>query len=122
MEHDWLRVCEESGMLAVCARQFGVIWLTNANRMLPRTRSDSHGKRTSTVGWQCTQKHVLAGEEQLRVEWDRASGAVTFRVLSYSRPRHPFAVVALPVVLLQQRRFARDATRAMEAAATSGAS
>lgn len=113
MHHPWLRVYEDHGMLIVCARQFGFVWLMNANRMLPRVRSPT----STMVGWQCTQKHVLAGEEQLRVMWDRESDAVTFRVLSYSRPRHPLAVLALPVVLLQQRRFASDAARLMQAAA-----
>jgi uncharacterized protein (UPF0548 family) len=117
MSHPWLRCKEADGILVVCARQFGVVWLSNANRMLPRQSSSGPRARASTVGWQCTRKHVLAGEEQLRVQWDRDSGAVTFRVLSCARPRHVLSVVALPVVLLQQRRFARDASRAMQAAA-----
>ncbi len=122
MEIGWLRLCEtEGGVFAVWARQIGVLWLMNANRMLPASETVASGVSTRTVGWHCTRKHVLAGEEQLRVQWDHASGAVTFRVLSYSRPRHVCSVVALPLVLVQQRRFARDVQAAMRrAAAASG--
>eukprot|EP00962_Isochrysis_galbana_P034980 scaffold11925_cov101-Isochrysis_galbana.AAC.1 len=117
MNHSWLRCSEADGVLVVCARQFGVVWLSNVNRMLPRQSSSGPRARACTVGWQCTRKHVLSGEEQLRVRWDRDSGVVTFRVLSYARPRHALSIVGLPVVLLQQRRFARDAARVMQAAA-----
>ena len=65
---------------------------------------------TCSIQWGCTTSHVLAGEERLRVSWDRRSGDVTFSILSYSRPRHLLSVLTYPVVLLQQRRFARDAT------------
>ena len=67
---------------------------------------------------QPSRSQVLAGEERLSVRWDRGTDAVLFRVRSYSRPRHPFAVLGYPVVRLQQRRFARDAAHAMRRACT----
>ena len=68
------------------------------------------------MSWGTTRRHVLCGEERLTVRWDAASDEVRFEVVSFSRPRHLFSVVAYPYVVGQQRRFARDATARMAAA------
>ena len=60
---------------------------------------------------------MLPGEERLELRWDEQTDEVVFRLLSFSRPRHIFSAVAYPYVLLQQKRFARDAARVLRDAA-----
>ena len=119
MQLPWLRAARtEDATLAICSRQLGCCWLLNANRLLqPPTSARARGGRCTRIRWATTRRHVLAGEEEVAVRWDRASDAVTFSILSYSRPRHALSVLTYPYVLLQQRRFARDATDAMRRAA-----
>ena len=116
LEHTWLAarcVCAtDRELLAVCSRQWGCVWLTNTNLVLRR----ECGARRSSVSWGTTRRHVLAGEETVCVTHDASTDGVRFTVLSFSRPRHLFSAVAYPYVLAQQRRFARDATAAMERA------
>ena len=111
LELDWLTHRVHDDALAICSRQFGVVWLMNANKFI-RSR-DVRGGRRSSVAWATTRRHVLCGEEQLTVRWDEANDDVSFEVLSFSRPRHLFSWVAYPYVVLQQKRFARDATAVM---------
>ena len=103
-------------VLAICSRQFGCAWLLNANRLLER----SSGRREATLRWATSRRHVLVGEERIAVRWDARTDAVTFSVLSFSRPRHLISAVSYPLVLLQQRRFARDAGRVMVRAGADG--
>ena len=110
MQLPWLRATVQGDVLAICSRQFGLVWLMNANRMArPLPPADS----SAAVGWDTTIRHVLAGEERLSVRWDRESDAVVYRVRSYSQPRHAFSVLTYPVVRLQQRRFAHDSAQKM---------
>lgn len=116
LEHTWLTArcvrATDRELLAVCSRQWGCVWLTNTNLVLRR----ECGERRSSVSWGTTRRHVLAGEETVCVTHDASTDGVRFTVLSFSRPRHLFSAVAYPYVLAQQRRFARDATAAMERA------
>mmetsp|Transcript_55387 Transcript_55387/g.152351 ORF Transcript_55387/g.152351 Transcript_55387/m.152351 type:complete len:203 (+) Transcript_55387:60-668(+) len=109
LQLEWLSATEEAGAMAICSRQFGFVWLVNVNRMLARRCLE----RSSSVSWGTTVRHVLAGEERLDVLWEPQTGDVVFRVLSFSRPRHVFSLATYPYVLMQQRRFARDAARVM---------
>ena len=109
MRLPWLDVTVRGDVLAICSRQFGCAWLLNANRLLER----SSGRREATLRWATSRRHVLVGEERIAVRWDARTDAVTFSVLSFSRPRHLISAVSYPLVLLQQRRFARDAGRVM---------
>ena len=113
-DHGWLtaRVLDGGGdgsLLVVCARQLFFVWCTNINRLL----RDVSQPRVRSVAWATTVRHVLAGEERIEVRWDEATDEVTFEVLSFSRPRHWLAWVTYPLVVLQQRRFAHDATAAV---------
>ena len=110
MQLPWLRATVQGDVLAICSRQFGLVWLMNANRMARPLPPADH---SAAVGWDTTTRHVLAGEERLSVRWDRESDAVVYRVRSYSRPRHAFSVLTYPVVRLQQRRFAHDSAQKM---------
>lgn len=117
-EHVWL-TCQLSGdaqLLAVCSRQLGFLWLTNVNYVLQRVTDQCR----SSITWGTTQHHVLAGEETISVSYDTDSNLVRFSILSFSRPRHLFSIVAYPYVLAQQRRFVHDATTVMERIASGG--
>lgn len=109
LELSWLTHRVHADVLAVCSRQFFVLWLMNANRIVEDERT--FHKRSIT--WVTTRQHVLCGEERLTVSHDDASDEVYFEVLSFSRPRHLFSWVAYPYVVLQQRRFAHEATNKM---------
>ena len=105
-QHDWLRCYRGPTALVVCSRQLGCIWLTNVNKIL----RDVSDPRARSLAWGTTTQHVLLGEERLQVLWDEATDEVSFEILSFSRPRHALAWMGYPIVLLQQRRFAHDAT------------
>lgn len=60
--------------------------------------------------------HAARGEERFTIEWRYADDVVVFEVLAYSQPAHPLAYLGRPLARRQQRRFGRDARRAMVAA------
>ena len=60
-------------------------------------------------------QHVEAGEERFLAEW-LDDGSVWFDVLAFSRPRHVLARIANPLARNLQRKFRRDAARAMQLA------
>jgi uncharacterized protein (UPF0548 family) len=115
LELGWLTHRVKDDVLAICSRQFGFVWMMNANRILDRRSTSA----LHSVTWRTTRRHVLAGEERLSVRWDTASDDVLFEVRSFSRPRHLFAWAAYPYVIAQQKRFARDASIVMERACKS---
>ena len=106
---NWLTAHMQDGVLAICSRQLGGVWVMNANLIL-RRESQRH---CSSVTFRTTTRHLLAGEERLAVTWDETTDDVHFEVLSFSRPRHALSWLSYPYVLYQQRRFARDATTKM---------
>lgn len=111
MQLSWLRVRLHGKCLAICSRQFGGLWLLNANFVL---RQQTDGTRSSSsIAWGTSTRHVLAGEERLSVRWDASTDLVHFEILSFSRPRHFLSWATYPYVLLQQKRFAHDASLAM---------
>ena len=57
--------------------------------------------------------HVEMGEELFLVEWDRATDAVAYNILAFSRPRHPLARLGRPLVRRLQRRFREGSAAAM---------
>ena len=57
--------------------------------------------------------HSAAGEERFLVEWDRASGAVWYDILAFSRPHQWLARLGSPYVRRVQERFGRESAAAM---------
>ena len=57
MQLDWLRATVQGGVLAICSRQFGALWLMNANRLLPEEARDSD---CVAMSWGTTAHHVRA--------------------------------------------------------------
>ncbi|KAA8493545.1 UPF0548 protein [Porphyridium purpureum] len=83
------------------------------------------------IGWLTTARHLLHGEERLRLDWipepsrscrckatdsssSAAHGRVVFEIVSYSRSAHPVARIAQPMVRWLQDRFAHGAIRNMQ--------
>ena len=60
--------------------------------------------------------HAERGEERFLVEWDRATGEVSFDLLAYSRAAHPLARLGGPIARSFQLRFGRGAKEAMRRA------
>ena len=132
MQLEWLRTVVQDETLAISSRQFGFLWVLCANRLLRNERQkDALFSRIGTpsiglpssprgssysIGWGTTRRHVLAGEERLRVRYVVQSERVLFEVLSFSRPRHLLSLLTYPLVVMQQRRFACDATAVMRRA------
>lgn len=59
------------------------------------------------------REYPIRGEERFSVEYDAATGQVTFGIFSFSRPATLLTRAGRPVVGLLQRRFCREATAAM---------
>jgi uncharacterized protein (UPF0548 family) len=57
--------------------------------------------------------HVESGEERFLIEWDRASNAVWYDILAFSRPKHILARLGYPLVRRMQKRFGRGSAAAM---------
>lgn len=55
LQLDWLRATVQGDVLAICSRQFGMLWLMNANRLLPKAASGSY---CVAMSWGTTARHV----------------------------------------------------------------
>jgi len=87
----------------------------------PRPPPPADGRRFAFAHG-CLGGHLLAGEERFAVEWDdRGDGGVYYDIFTFSRPGHPLAALAYPLVRHFQQRFAADSTRAMQAAVAKAA-
>ncbi len=57
--------------------------------------------------------HAERGQERLRVEWDRGTGAVWYHLLAFSRPNHRLTRPAYPLTRRIPKRFARGSAAAL---------
>lgn len=112
----WIRVEAEGvpapGVLvAVMVKILGV-WWTNLSRVV-YTVDEPHrfGFAYGTLA-----HHAETGEERFLVERARETGEVTYRILAFSRPRHPLARLGYPLVRATQRRFGVGSRAALLAA------
>lgn len=62
--------------------------------------------------------HSVRGEELFLGGWDAETDAVWFEIAQFSRVRHPLARLAYPIARAVQRRFTREALRAVRDAVT----
>jgi uncharacterized protein (UPF0548 family) len=117
----WIRVIPQSQpapgvMVAVVARILG-LWWTNVSRVIYTVEeTDAFGFAYGTLPF-----HAETGEELFLVERSRESGEVTYRVLAFSRPRHPLARLGYPLSRAAQRRFGAGSIEAMKRATSSAA-
>lgn len=100
--------------VAVVAHVMGFWWL-NACRIVFVTDETGAVERFG-FAYGTLPGHAESGEERFMVEWDRASNAVWYDILAFSRPNHPLARLGYPLTRMTQRRFARDSVRAMQQA------
>ncbi len=98
--------------VAVVARVMGFWWL-NACRIVYVVNETGAVARFG-FAYGTLPGHAESGEERFMVEWDRASNAVWYDILAFSRPNHPLARLGYPLTRKTQRRFARDSVRAMQ--------
>ncbi|MBZ5592739.1 MAG: DUF1990 domain-containing protein [Acidobacteriia bacterium] len=112
----WTHLCwpgapiERGATVAMLVRALG-LWSVNVCRIVyvidePHRYGFAYGTLPA---------HVEAGEERFLVEW-LDDGSVWFDLLAFSRARHVLAKIASPLVRALQRRFRRDAGRAMRRA------
>jgi uncharacterized protein (UPF0548 family) len=103
-------------VVAVVARAMG-LWWVNATRIayVVDEGTGKAGDETVKFGFAygTLPGHVEMGEELFLVEWDRATDAVAYSILAFSRPRHPLARLGRPLVRRLQRRFREDSATAM---------
>ncbi|HET6576373.1 MAG TPA: DUF1990 domain-containing protein [Fimbriiglobus sp.] len=103
-----LRVGE---VVAVVARVLGVWWV-NACRVVYAVDEDGPVSRFG-FAYGTLPGHAESGEERFLVEWDRATDAVWYDILAFSRPHHLLARLGYPLTRWTQRRFGRDSAAAM---------
>ena len=100
--------------VAVLIRHLG-FWSLNGCRVLCRVEDDT--RFGFTYGTLPT--HAEAGEELFVVEFDQATGAVTYGIRAVSWPYALLAHIGQPVVRHLQARFRRDSAAAMTRAVAS---
>ena len=104
-------------VVAIVARQVGLWWL-NACRIVYVVDEPGSVSRYGFANGTLPD-HAGAGEERFLVEWDRASGAVWYDVLAFSRPHQPLTRLAYPYMRRVQKRFGRESAAAMARAVDS---
>lgn len=102
--------------VAILARIMGLWWL-NACRIVYLVDEDGP-KRALGFAYGTLPGHAEMGEERFVIEWDRADDRVWFDILAHSRPRFILARCGYPLVRRMQKRFGREATASLKAAAT----
>ena len=106
-------------LVAVLARGVGLWWL-NACRVV-YVVDDAGPVTRFGFAYGTLPGHVEAGEERFLIEWDRASGAVWYDILAFSRPQHWLARLGYPYMRRVQKRFGRESAAAMVKAVKEGA-
>ena len=131
LQLDWLRATVQGDVLAICSRQFGVLWLMNANRLLPKAARAASGTDCVAMSWGTTARHVREPRAPHAPSRARPSCAPADRALSLagaggrgaalralgSRDRHRALSRALVLAPPPRLRAARLSGRAAAAAA-----
>lgn len=102
--------------VAIVAGRCG-LWSLNACRIVYTV--DEAGRFGFAYG--TLPDHMEQGEERFLVEWDPADDRVWFDILAFSWPNHFIAQCGLLMIRRMQKRFARDAGRAMQRACETAA-
>ncbi len=110
-------------VVAVIARSMG-LWWTNAARIVYVVDEPVEATECAVAkfgfAYGTLPGHVEMGEELFLVEWVRATDAVTYNILAFSRPRHLLARLGGPLVRRLQKRFREDSAAAMQRWVKSG--
>jgi uncharacterized protein (UPF0548 family) len=97
--------------VAVLVKHFG-FWSLNFCRIVYTIDEDGPIRRFGFA--YCTLvEHAERGEERFIIEWDHDSDAVTYDILSFSRPGNWKTFVAYPAARKIQENFVSDSMKAM---------
>jgi uncharacterized protein (UPF0548 family) len=113
----WVRVVNpevrirRDGVVGVEVRSMG-LWSLNFSRIVEVVDTATN----FGFVYATTQFHVEDGLERFLLEFNEASGAVTYTLEAVSRPRAVLARLGFPVARAFQHRFARDSHRRMKEA------
>ena len=105
---------EKDAMVAILARSVG-LWTLNACRIVYVVDEEGPICRFG-FAYGTLPGHMETGEERFLIEWDRASGEVSYDILAFSRPRHILSRLAYPWTRYLQARFRRDSSNALRRA------
>jgi uncharacterized protein (UPF0548 family) len=101
-------------VVAVLGRLWGLYWLS-ACRIVAVV--DEAGPVTRFgFAYGTLPDHAGMGEERFLVEWDQASGVVTYDIRAFSRPRWLVARAGYPYMRWLQKQFGRQSAAAVQAA------
>jgi len=109
----WIKTFSQSEpavdtVVAVVARVFG-FWWTNVSRVVYTIdETDCFGFAYGTL-----PLHAESGEELFKVERSADSGEISYRIVAFSKPRHPLARLGYPLSRGVQRRFGVESIEAM---------
>ena len=81
--------------VVVVSRQAG-LWALNASRIVYAIDTPGPTRRCG-FAYGTLPGHAERGEERFLVEWQTADDAVWYDILAFSRPRHPLAILGLPI-------------------------
>ena len=110
----WARVANPDARIAVgqvIAVELQTLGLWTLN--LSRIREAADTPTSFGFIYVTTTAHVERGEERFFIEFDPASGDVSYELEAFSRPRHSLAILGFPLARTFQHRFARDSHRRM---------
>ena len=113
----WVEACSPKGPIeagddvALLARLLGLWWL-NACRVVYVVDEEGPIRRFGFANGTLPD-HGATGEERFLIEWDRASGAVWYDILAFSRSHQLLARLGSPYLRRIQERFGRESAAAM---------
>jgi uncharacterized protein (UPF0548 family) len=108
----WSSAPVQAGIVVgILIRHFG-FWSLNFCRIVYLLEEEGPVRRYG-FGYGTLRDHAEQGEERFTIEWDRASGVVSYDILSFSRPGCLLTRLAYPLGRLLQRRFVRNSLAAM---------
>jgi uncharacterized protein (UPF0548 family) len=113
----WVRVANPTariavGMLIAVEAHTAGLWSLNFSRV---TETIDTFTRFGFL-YSTTRHHIEEGQERFILEYDPATGALSYLIEAVSRPRHPLARLAWPYARAMQHRFARDSHARMRQA------
>ncbi|KAL3851088.1 hypothetical protein ACJIZ3_012970 [Penstemon smallii] len=106
----------QTGMkFCVCAKTF-IPWLVMPLEIVyvdEQHKSLKNDVSSFGFGSGTLQGHLLAGEERFSITMDEKNN-VWYEIVSFSKPAHFLSVIGYPYVILRQKCFAHDSTKAMQ--------
>lgn len=104
------------GETVLVIARVGGLWWINAARIVYTIDETSDAASRFGFAYGTLPGHVETGEERFLIEWDRATGVVSFDILAFSHPRHFLVRLNRRRARAMQKRFAAESTAAMQRA------